>query len=208
MDIESELSAMSIYHCAAFAAACCERMIDSYDAFSRAEEWGKPELLRTTLDEVWATLGQNSFLTMRTDSLIKTLRKDGVVPDPGDFRSVFSDSAGDAANGVLRLVHYVNKPDVKHIVFISKFSIQNVVVYLERVCAPLGRASTEQNVQEWLEQAPLKLMELEKQRQDLALLGSLPDLTEEFVKQLRWSSRNMGIQPLSRGLLKQKNKSS
>lgn len=203
MTITEELSSMPTFHCVAFAASCCERMVTSYDAFCRAEKWGKPEFLRATLDEVWLGLESSSFSAVKTQLVIKTLLKEDVIPDPGDFRSVFSDSAGDAANGILRLIQYINKPDIKHILLIAQFSVENVVAYLDRVCCPISQAPIDPGIQEWLDQAPLKKAEVEKQQQDVALLKLQSELKPEFVKQLCWSSRNMGIQPLKRGLLRQ-----
>ncbi|MBC6423541.1 MAG: DUF416 family protein [Hormoscilla sp. SP5CHS1] len=61
-------------HRLAFAAACCERLLPTYNAFCRRENWGNPALLRKALDEVWQVLQGKSVDAARISELKVALR--------------------------------------------------------------------------------------------------------------------------------------
>ena len=92
-----ELSALPIKHRIAFAASCCERLLDNYHAFTLMEKWGDPGSLNCAVDEVWQFLKGRASPEYRIRQLLQACSD--AIP-LGDFLYLFSTLAQEAATAV------------------------------------------------------------------------------------------------------------
>lgn len=188
-------------HRAAFAASCCERLLPNYAAFSRAEGWGRPEVLREALDEVWAVLGGRPASEGRVRSLARACA--GLAPDTEDFRTLFVSAAGDAAAAVSYTLECCLDGDAGRAAMVGRLPVETLYQYLTRVNDPLtGAHAADDEFEEQMLNAPLMSAELDKQERDLRLLRARDSLTPELLEELRTSSAGVGIRPFERGLVK------
>jgi hypothetical protein len=140
-----------------------------------------------------------------------------VLPHTESEGFIFASVAWEAAAAVIYTLNCCIDGEPKWAVFTARVAIATIDLYLFVVNTPYlagrkfdgtpGHGTPEQRLEhdvlfdKWVEQAPLMLDELEKQRQDLEALRSIPELTPSSIENLRESSRVRGLQPLARGLI-------
>ena len=188
-------------HRTAFAASCCERLLPNYFAFSQMEEWGEPDLLRQTLDEIWRSLEGRPTSELRVRELMQTCTD--LVPDTEDFQSLFVSAAGDAAAAIVYTLECCLDGDAERAALVGRLATETLYQYLIRVNDPqTGVQIADPVFEEQMLRAPLMMAELKKQQQDLQLLESQEVLTSFLLENLITSSRLVGIRPFERGLVK------
>jgi len=195
------LSMLPHKHCIAFAASCCERLIPNYHAFVLMEHWGDSHSMQAALDIVWAFLEGGNLEEVHVRQLIQSCKS--AAPHSDDFGSVFVGPAINAYAALAHTLEYCLDKDTKHLASIIDLAIDTIDEYLNTVNFPkIGLfADDDSAFDEWIEQAPLMIAELEKQRQDLEALETLPELAPSFLANLRQSSSVVGIHPIKRGLV-------
>lgn len=199
--LAEQLAALPPGHRTAFAASCCERMLPNYTAFSRMENWGRPEMLRGALDEVWEILGGRPAREEHIRPLFETCV--GLAPDTEDFQSLFVSAAGDAAGAVAYTLECCLDGDAERAAMVGRLSTETLYQYLSMVNDPLtGVHVTDADFEEQILKAPLMLAELDKQERDIRLLQTHDTLTPAVLKELREASAYAGIRPFERGLVK------
>lgn len=200
-ELAGRLGELPASHRAAFAASCCERLLPNYAAFSRMEGWGRPEVLREALDEVWAVLGGRPVREERVRSLARACAE--LAPDTEDFQSLFVSAAGDAAAAVSYTLECCVDGDAARAALVGRLPVDTLYQYLVRVNDPLtGVHGADEEFEEQMLNAPLMSAELAKQERDLRLLRARDSLTPELLEELRNSSGEVGIRPFERGLVK------
>lgn len=200
-ELAGRLGELPASHRAAFAASCCERLLPNYAAFSRAEGWGRPEVLREALDEVWAALGGRPLREERISSLARACAE--LAPDTEDFQSLFVSAAGDAAAAVSYTLECCIDGDAGRAAMVGRLPVDTLYQYLVRVNDPLtGVHGSDEEFEKQMLNAPLMSAELAKQERDLRLLRARDSLTPEVLEELRTSSVEVGIRPFERGLVK------
>lgn len=200
-ELEGRLGELPAGHRTAFAASCCERLLPNYAAFSRVEGWGRPEVLREALDEVWAALRGGPSREERVRALARTCA--GLAPDTEDFQSLFVSAAGDAAAAVSYTLECCLDGDAGRAAMVGRLPVETLYQYLVRVNDPLtGVHGADEAFEEQMLNAPLMSAELDKQERDLRLLRARASLTPELLEELRKSSGEVGIRPFERGLVK------
>jgi uncharacterized protein YjaG (DUF416 family) len=185
----------------AFAASCCERMIDNYSAFTALENWGNPVLVQQGLDEIWKFLGGQDISFEYARQLINSIEK--VIPDSDDFSNLFTFSAQNAANSICYSLESLEDANPEKIAIVGRLCIEALESYLYWITDTDTQVHmTDPKLDEWIAHAPLLYAELQKQQKDLELISSHPELSATFLESLRSSSHNIGIQPFARGFIK------
>ena len=192
----TELEKLPPMHRLAFAAACCERLLPTYNAFSRRENWGNPSLLRKALDEVWKVLQGKSV-----DAAIISELKDDIFhheelsPDGDSDRWLCFDyllEAQDVVDAIFKVLQACLEPSVEQVVGVGDLACSTVEFFItgtddyEKV---RNNAEKEVNM---LANHPLLIRELAKQSEDLQRLQETPTLDREFLAWLRTSFDNDG----------------
>lgn len=196
-----ELRTLPVLHRVAFASSCCERLLPNYRAFVSLENWGDPDLLRQALDEVWNFLRGSTIDADRAQALMHAC--EAVAPDTDMFQSFLTSAAQNAAAAVTYTLECCLDGDAERATLVGSLADETIYMYLNVVNDP----DTQPHIADpafdaWLLQAPLRIAELEKQRQDIALLKANAILNSDLLEDLRRSSSISGIQPFARGLVK------
>jgi uncharacterized protein YjaG (DUF416 family) len=192
--LEKEIAELPPTHRIAFAASCCERMIPNYSAFSRAEGWGDPAMLRTALDEVWEILQGKLVDTERIHQLQQYC--EGAVPDFDYLNNgVYAYEALQSAKSISHCLELCLNP-TSHIVNKIAERVVNIVTEYIRILKEdadsswLNKTYAEQN--EDIDNHPFTIREIAKQREDLQRLKEIKTLDREFLEWLRTSFDNGG----------------
>ena len=193
--IEGELTPLSHAQRLAFAAACCERALPNYVAFSRAAHWGDSAILRTSLDFVWRFIEGAEFLP--DESILLEQRCESVTPDLDDFPDPSVDvlaAAGQEAAFMTRLLlQFHRENQLTYALRISTFARDTIDMYVQ-VLEELDPADPQ--LDNKIARHPLALRETEKQERDLRALTGVtsPSDLVQFRKSASrpiWS--NVGV---------------
>lgn len=216
-----ELHALPLKHRVAFTASCCERLFPNYQAFTVMENWGNPKILRQALDEVWRFLKGDALSKEHIHGLIRAC--EAVIPDTEDFTTIFTGAAVNAGAAIIYTLESCLDGSPERLALVGRVAITTLYEYLDIVndltdgwdllaptewaqLTPSMRIELEkhrrQELDRWIQQAPLIRAELAKQQQDLEALKAHTVLGPDFLEQMRHSSSKMGIQPFARGLVK------
>jgi hypothetical protein len=196
-----ELQTLSWRNRIAFAASCCERLFPNYQAFVIMEKWGDSEILRQALDEIWAFLAgkelqEKQFLELKQNC-------EQIIPDTEDFNSIFTGAALNAAAAITYTLECCLNKEAEWAALAGRVAINTLDEYIATVNDPeTGYHTSSASFYEWVQQAPLMIAELSKQRHDLDTLRSRENLDLVFLKELRQISSSQGIQPFLRGIVK------
>jgi uncharacterized protein YjaG (DUF416 family) len=191
--LEAELGKMPRPYQLAFGAACCERAFPNYVAFSNAQHWGDPKVLRRALDTVWQII---AGAEVKPDE-IKDLEKrcHDVTPHSDDFGSVLDTSGQEASIAVQWLLRYCLESDPKCGLRVSRLQRDTIDCFVQ---AELDPDPTEPKLMdprlnEKIEAHPLMRQELETQKKDLAYLGQGLDLTKFCQEAKKVDKSNIGL---------------
>ena len=111
-DLGRELDRLEPLHRSAFAAACSERLLPAFEAFSNEEGWGDPAVLRKATDRVWQSL-LSGGLDAKEAALLAKLCEEQVVHLDDPFGSDFTAPAQNSALAVLRTVECAVRGDAE-----------------------------------------------------------------------------------------------
>jgi uncharacterized protein YjaG (DUF416 family) len=187
--LKQQLNGLSFSQNLAFSAACCERILPNYNAFSRTENWGNPGLLRAAVDEVWQILQGKPVDRVKINQLMKDC--EDVIPDTEDFTSEYTSAALDASIAVYEILNACIDEDILHIVEVAKCARETVYMFVDER-DNLESYSAEQILGKSIFTHPLMLREITQQEQDLQLIRNTNRLDESFLKMLRNSFDNNG----------------
>lgn len=180
-------------HKIAFAASCCERLWPNYLLFSQKENFGNPDILRIGLNKVWEFLIQENAVTV---SELKEIQKEILllVPEPGEFESIYVAPAEDAARAIVCTLECCLKPFTSdHIIEISSISIQTIDAYiLERDNVESYIAPNPQ-FEEKIDSDPLMVEEITKQKEDIKELKGLLPFDNSAIQYFREKSTKSRI---------------
>jgi hypothetical protein len=182
-ELKTMLLRLSPYQQIAFAAACCERMLPNYAAFSKMEKWGNTTFLRSALDEVWGLIEKN-----RCDK--QTIQRhvnqcESIVPDTEEFSSIYTSPALDAANAIIETLECCLSHDTAKIVDVAGFARDTVDMYIQ------DKENIERfdaQVEQQILSHPLMVREMKQQREDLHFLIETPILDGKSLQSYRKAS--------------------
>ena len=188
-----ELRRLPRTHRVVFAAACCERLLPNYAAFTREVHWGDPHALREALDYIWRTVSGGSVDRDEINRLIKQC--DAVIPDTEDFETSFVSAALDAGTAVVGTLRSLPDGDTKHVLEVTSYCRDTVHMYIQDrddldYRDPLFDTKIEQD--------PLMKRELERQAAILSKLANNPVLDDSLLKSIRDESADGGRSNIGR----------
>lgn len=186
--LERELNKIPEVCQLAFGAACCERALPNYIAFSNAEHWGDPRILRGALDRVWKIIAGEDVV----EDEIKGLEKQchAATPDSDDFGSVLGTAGQEASIAIQLLLRYCLEADPQYGLRISTLQRDTIDCFVQD---QLDLDPMDPRLNEIIEAHPLMREELERQKNDLAYLLKGSDLGE-FCRQARKIEKsNIGL---------------
>jgi uncharacterized protein len=179
------LSAMRSQQQLAFGAACCERMLPSYEIFKQESGWGNATPLREALDAIWVVcLGAPASVTQLRAQLEMCEK---CAPDSEDFTVLHTSAAQDAAFSICSLIEFLLNDDVRKIVSAARFATDSVdLIVQEQQNMDARDPLREQKI---LEQ-PLMQQELQRQRRDLSEAGRI--LSDDRAGMIAFRMRAQG----------------
>ncbi|MCB9148622.1 MAG: DUF416 family protein [Caldilineaceae bacterium] len=198
-----ELYKLPLYHRIAFAATCCERLLPNYAAFCLAERLNEDNTasLFNILDLIWVFAEQEYVDTVQAQQAIDVCNY--LLPETEDFDTVYTTLALNAVAAILHTLYVCLQEPNNHLNNIIELIFDTYDEYLQIVGAPnLQPHQVEHSMVEWIAQSPLFVTERQKQASDLAFLQSNSTLSRDIINYLRQSSKQIGIHPIKRGLLK------
>jgi uncharacterized protein len=186
-DVKGGLEQLGAEHRVVFAAACCERLLPAYEAFSEADDWGDPRALRDALEAVWETFPA-SLLPDGEARRLLALTEEQVPHLDDPFESIFTASAQNAAIAVMRCLECAASGSVEHAQQVSELAIDAFETYVDQA---EGEGSVYDA--ERVTSSPVYRRELADQREDLETLGRHPVLDDGTVDAVRSRARVGGF---------------
>jgi uncharacterized protein YjaG (DUF416 family) len=186
--LRSRLSAMIPERCIAFAASCCERLMQNYLKFARDARWGNPEELAKSLSLLWelaATDGKVADSRIREAIAIC----DSSAPHTEQFNSLLTSAALDAANSIAEALEFAMDKNVEHLVTVSSLSRDTIDLFIQRRD---GLKYSDEEFESKIARDPLMVAELAKQQRDVQIVESVLELTPEFLASFRADSLSAG----------------
>ena len=187
--LRAELHEMSVKHRIAFAASCCERLVPNYIGFAQTENWGDPNLIRYSLDQVWSFLRGGVI----TGESIRELsqRCEAVAPDTEVYSSNLTSAALDAVGAVVETLDSCLDGSVEHAVSAASLARDTIDMYIQ-VRDDLDY--TDPEFEEKILNDQLMQEELQKQSKDIEDLKAGGPLGEDTLDRIRLSSSQAGLQ--------------
>lgn len=186
----------------AFAASCCERMIPNIDAFILVDGLEDTKACQQALNAVWKwVLGEN--ISQEDIGYLKKSCQES-ISDPENFDSIWCGLATNAVSAVMDALDCCLNGSPQSAANTGILADDSIYEYISRVDNPLGGSQIQEPdgfFDKWVVEHPLTKQELQKQEADLELLALNP-LTPIFIRDLRRSAQNFGVQPFQRRLLK------
>jgi hypothetical protein len=148
-----------------FALSCAERMLPSYQHFSREHGWGNTSVLRKTLDLGWAWLESG---IVDKDSVAKLQEAcANEAPHTEDFDSLYVSPALDAANAAANVAKLLLRADAETTVEIATFARDTVDMYVQELeKMPANTLDLEERIQ----LHPMMQRELKNQQEALSAI--------------------------------------
>ncbi|HEY0332292.1 MAG TPA: DUF416 family protein [Stenotrophomonas sp.] len=175
----------------AFMVYCCERMLPHYRYFSDEAGFGDRGALRGALDDAWTWI-ESGTLRGCISTLVLACEKQ--APDTGNFSSIYTSAALDAATATAITVGATSDPTVAHLIDVASLARDTVDLFVQK---SEDIEPNESHFEERILASPLMQAELRIQKESLEFLNGLHDKRETVARQLRvqWSN-------LARGSLK------
>ena len=127
---------------------------------------------------------------------------ESVIPDSDEFSSIFTGAASNAAAAVIYTLQSCLDGDPKRVALVGRLAIDTINEYLYVVNAPdIEPHAHDPAFDQWIQQAPLMMAELQKQQIDLKTLKSEARLDSCFLDKWRQEASQVGIFPYKRGLV-------
>jgi uncharacterized protein YjaG (DUF416 family) len=192
--LKLQLDRLPTRHRVAFAAACCERLLPNYIAFSSEVGWGEPGALRIATDYVWDVL--DGATVVRDEVELLTARCNAIIPDTDDFTTESVSAALDAGVAIVETLQALIDADSDRIAGIASLCIDTVDMYVK------SRDDLDYNSDPLFESRiakdPLMERELARQSETLSALMNAPVLERTFLRRLRADSADGGRSNIGR----------
>ncbi len=202
-ELVGKLASMRPAHRLAFAASCCERLLPNFEAFHVMEGFGDPAQLRSALDTIWDCVLGKTLSSEEVEKQKVICEKN--LPDPDNYSSVFTSAAINACSAVIDALDCYLTESPQSAANTGVLADDTVYDYIYRIDSPFSSTIAQTagvGFDAFVLDHPLKTEELIKQAEDIRLLSSHETLTFKTIRELRKNSRNFGIQPFRRGIVK------
>jgi uncharacterized protein len=182
--LASELTGLSEKQLLAFAASCCERPLPFYNEFHKTERWGDPALVRTTLDEIWQ-IAQGKLVDVREIQILrrKCVR---VAPDADKFFSNYTSRALHVCEALHDALEACLQPSARRVGLVRLHVLEALDVTINKLLDQQEpHLIMEARSPEVIDNHPLMIQELSKQRHDIQILRDCTFFDKEFVETFR-----------------------
>ena len=194
--LTGDLAKLSTLHQTAFAASCCERMIQNYYAFCKMESTGDPDFIGQVSQAIWEHLSGRQLSVEQVEDWRSKLAF--LMPDTEEFWSLFVPAAGNAITALIFTLECCLQPHAEKAARAGGLCLGSTYEYLYRVNTPQIEAQENNtDFEQSLLNAPLMQAERKKQQDDLQQLRFQQVLTPSLLEVLCAYSTTAGIQPLS-----------
>lgn len=114
----------------AFGLSCAERMFPNYLGFTKVNEWGNPEAIRSALDLGWSSLMD---LGVVDQEAIQAMRGscEAAAPDTEKFSELAS-AALDSAGAAVLILDFLLESDRQRIVEVASLSLETIDMHLRQ----------------------------------------------------------------------------
>jgi len=171
----------------AFGAACCERLLPTYEAFQIDANWGNYRSARQALDLVWSNL-KGAILT-RFDVRRAIVSCESVAPTSDISDSLYVAGAQDACFAICSLLDHMAEPEVDRIVQAATFATDSVDLYVQGI---ENMAPNDPALEDKILAHRLMQRELLQQDRDLEAVEQASTIDETFLVELKSSWDNDG----------------
>ena len=177
----------------AFGAACCERLVPSYQAFSEDAGWGDGGMVRRALERIWRHLAGDSLAA--TEAMMLSADTEAMVPHADDFDSLYVSAAQDACFAICALYDFVLEASASHIVDVARFATDSVDLYVQEIEQMDPRDPL---LEDKILAHHLMQRELAQQQQDIDAIAVAGTIDSTFLASLRtawpWPHKgNLGL---------------
>ena len=178
--LQKQLATLPTLHRVAFAAACCERLLPNYIAFSKLEGWGDAEVLRSALDHVWQSIMERRF----DEALIREFisKVEANTPDTEAFDSAITSAALDAGTAIAETLECCLDGDPIRVAQVANFARDTVDMHIQERD---DMDYSDPQFEEKIAQDSLMIKELRRQSEDLQFLKGLSTLEPQHIEHLR-----------------------
>ena len=180
-DLEEKLKQLGPLQRAAFAAACCERLLPNYSVFQEQENWGNTSVLRNALDRIWECLEKGARPQNNLPHLISEC--EALIPNPDDFENPLLSAALHAGAALVGTLECYRSGGLEPAIQVATCALDTVDMAL----IDQGLDDPEIETHPWIKR------EIARQEADLKTLSqSAP--TPALLHQLRhsWKTENHG----------------
>jgi hypothetical protein len=202
-EIIRRLEKLPPQHCTAFSAACCERLVPNYRAFSTVHHLGEFDILKQALETVWQSLNDRSVTEDNFKTLLVQLEK--LMLDFDEHHSIFVEQAAYAVDTVVSTLQYCVSGEKEYVANIVEILATTTETYLRDVALPYTRTFISKDKVEvfdqWIWNSPLLTGELESLKGELDILEAQANLNPKFLENLKERARLSGINMIERGIV-------
>ena len=192
--LKKELEKLPPMHRIAFGSACCERLLPTYNAFSRSANWGDPSVPRMALDEVWQVLQGKPVNPDKFNQLREEI--EDICPDLEEsnecINSEYVYEAQDAIFAIDRALLACLEPSGNEVYYLAKGAAGSVELSVTETDESILALRHGPKEKEAIANHPWLVRELAKQSEDLQRLQETPTLDRDFLEWLRTSFDNDG----------------
>ena len=190
--LKKELEKLPPMHRIAFAAACCERLLPNYNAFSRSANWGDPSVPRMALDEVWQVLQGKSVDNAKINELLEEILREDWEDSDELIDGDYAIEAVDALSAIQTTLQACLEPSVELVRYVAKGAAGSVELFVANTDKSILALRYGPEEREAIANHPWLVRELAKQSEDLQRLQETPTLDRDFLEWLRTSFDNDG----------------
>jgi len=215
---KKELEKLPLRHQIAFNAACCERIIPNYNAFSRVTNSGDPSVPRKALDAVWHFLEGEPMDVVKIHQLIEEIYSLPLDIESGPFGSYYLYEADIVLDAICQTLRACVNPDLESFLRPVKYArvpaeyARDIVYFFvenfdesgEEIADDIDSVYPNLEILDRdkmyiLDKHPLSIREIAKQNEDLQRLQETQTLDREFLEWLRTSFDNDGKSNINLG---------
>lgn len=187
-NLEGALQKLTVMHRLAFAASCCNRVLPSYAAFSRQQQWGDYDVLESAVTYIWECLEEGS---KPSDDRAKMLLSECEAATP-DLDEVFEATLGhDAALVVRHALRCAQNGSAEDAAYAASWAYEGMDTFVFEH-GGMNLDAADPRLTEKIAAHQLVQRELLQQEADLDFLSVHSELSTAAVIQLRHSWQNHG----------------
>lgn len=187
-DIEEKIRSLSKQGQVAFGVSCCERLLPNYVAFTRESNWGNQQPLHHALNRLWEYVDGGELSSQEAEKLASAC--EAVAPHSDDFGTQLGSAAQDAAFAICSVLDFLKTSEGEKIAQASYYAMATVDMYVQEL---EDMPANDPSLEETIRLHPIMQEELQRQEDDLVLLGGDWNASDLAAKWRSPESSNIGM---------------